>query len=181
MKNAEVIWKDIKSRTWDKFPEQRIFIDDDMFMMVMRRRDNSIVVVGFLHFKHMKIFQEPKDSKSLSFVNGVHSFPRFRDYVAKLCIFRNTKSENSDLVLLLNKKLESIDYTLLEELPKGIKYCYYDEFQSAFFHQDIEQAVKNNKETPRYTVRILPDRKFVENENVIMRALLNGEGDRFGF
>jgi hypothetical protein len=69
----------------------------------------------------------------------------------------------------------------LEELPQEIKYFYYDELHAVFLPQDLEVAVKRNKEIPRYTVQIIPDRKLIDNEDVIMRALREGEGDRFGF
>ncbi|WP_303924860.1 hypothetical protein [Draconibacterium sediminis] len=180
-RDAEEIWVAIKEKSWDKFPTQRIFIDNENFIMVMRRNDNTVVVVGFLHFKIMKLFQESEDSKSLSHVNNAHSFPLFREYVAKLCSFKSGKYGNSDLVLLLNRELESIDYSLLEELPQEIKYFYYDESRAVFLPQDLEVAVKRNKETPRYTVQILPDRKLIDNEDVIMRALREGEGDHFGY
>ena len=160
-------WSKIKKQSWDKFPERQINIDNDKHLFVIRRKDNSIVVVKYIHC-------DTYISES-SFVN----------YTNQVIDFAKNEYNTSDIVIITNNP-DRIN----ETYPIGVKYYLIrpnGEMRKKSLDDSWDQFIEDQLEflvewDVTHTYYISSNRySIIDEEELIMRAIENGNGDIYGY
>lgn len=166
-------WESIKQKTWYKFPEQQIFIDEKEQIIVMRRKNNKIIIAGLL-FSY-------RTSNVSYILSDIHDFIK---YMMKLTI---DKWDNAEIILITNFLLSNIshfDYDEIKNLPLDKSYFYFD--GANFIKQDLNRSIEfclNSHNRYIEVQRNIANREKdpIDYESAIMRALSFDDADRFGF
>lgn len=165
-------WTFIKQKTWDKFPRQQICIDENEHIIVMKRKNNKILIAGLLYSYR---------------VYDVSYFSEILDFIKELKKRANENWIDADIVLITNFLLANISHfshNEIIELPKDI--TYYCLYYKDFIKMDREESINACINSHRRYVEFHRNRAKRENEPpdyeaAIMNALSRGDADRFGF
>ncbi len=170
---SDEVWESIKQKTWHKFPEQQIFIDEKEQIIVMRRKNNKIVVAGLL----------------FSFRTSVVSyiFPDIFDFIKYMMELAKDKWDNAEIILITNFLLSNIshyDNDKIQNLPLDKLYFYFDGMN--FIKQDLNQSIEFCLSSHNRYIEIQRnianrEKDPIDYESAIMRALSFDDADRFGF
>lgn len=187
-------WKDLKRLTWEKFPSQQIYIDEEKQIFVMKRKNGVIVTIGYgcteqrgldSDYELMQMFGSILPDKLIDGkidLNNPRDIPtrKLKGFISVIREVGHKYSEHPYLILILNYELFRNNKEDLEKFPSDFKYYFFD---GSLIPQDIAESIKKSKPAKRWTVVDVKETKikFIEDEGTIMDALNKGLGDNIGF